>query len=242
MPLVQRYVKTSKALGRYGDERRVRSFAASKKNNIDEETESISLHFTNSNLFQPNMNAAKSGVRELVNVEKNHPGMVEELPEVHIEKKKKGPPVMPGYIDCKSTDLIDKRFSIDILWSLLGSLPDVEGYENTPVGPWTHFMKQICGKSFNEMSLQYLPVIPQPVSDYAVLKSYLLFLCETTDNLEIKHIFAHADEAVISKLLELIWISGDQFKRVIPLMGGFHQLMNLQKIMFKWYACLGLDK
>ena len=37
-----------------------------------------------------------------------------------------------------------------------------------------------------KIPLQYLPVIPQEVSDYAVLKSYLLFLVETTENLEMK--------------------------------------------------------
>ena len=83
-----------------------------------------------------------------------------ELLEVHM--KKKGPPIMPGYIDCKSPDLTDERFSIDVLRSVLGYLPDVEGCENPSMGPWTHFMKQICKKSFAEMSLQYLPVMRQP--------------------------------------------------------------------------------
>ena len=97
---------------------------------------------------------------------------------------------MPGYIDCKSSYLLDQRFSIDFIWSVLGSLPDVDGKENPPIGPWTHFMKQITGKSFEPMNLQYLPVIPLPVHDYAVLKAYPVFLNETIENLEIKHIFA----------------------------------------------------
>ena len=81
---------------------------------IYEETESISLHFTNSN------------------VEKNHPGTVEELPDL----SRKGPPLMWDDIDCRSTDLIDSRFYINILWSILGSLPDVAGNKNPPVGPY----------------------------------------------------------------------------------------------------------
>ena len=128
---------------------------------------------------------------------------------------------MLGYVDDKSTDLIEKQLSIDILWSVLGSLRDVEGNRNPPVGPWAHFMMEISRKSIEEMSLHYLPVIPQPVSDYAVLKAYLQFLFETTENLEIKHKFTHADRAVVSKLLEIIWMSGDDLKNVIPLMGAF---------------------
>ena len=179
--------------------------------NIDEETESISLHYTNSNLFQPSSNSAGSG-GELVNVERDHPGTIEELPEVYVDKKK-GPPPMPGFIDSKSTDQVDNMLSINIIWSIIGNLPDVAGKKNQPIGPWTNFMLQLSETEFHGMSLQYLPVIPQPVSDYAVLKSYLLFLNETTDNLEIKDIFAHSDEAVYSKLLKIIWSSGDEFKK-----------------------------
>ena len=87
-----------------------------------------------------------------------------------------------------------------------------------------------------------MPVIPEPVSDFEVLKSYLFFLVETTDNLEIQHIFSHCDKAVYSKLLQIIWKHSEEFSKVIPVMGGFHQLLCLQKTMHKRYACIGLDK
>ena len=87
----------------------------------------------------------------------------------------------------------------------------MDGKENPPIGPWTHFMKEITGKSFEPMTLHYLLVIPQPVHDYALSKGYLVFLNKTTENLEIKHIFAHAYKAVVSKLLGLIWVNGDEF-------------------------------
>ena len=38
--------------------------------NIDEETESISLHFTNSNIFQPNMKGVQNDTNDLVDVER----------------------------------------------------------------------------------------------------------------------------------------------------------------------------
>ena len=87
-----------------------------------------------------------------------------------------------------------------------------------------------------------MPIIPQPVNDYAVLKSYLVFLMETTENLELKHIFTHCDEAVYSKLLKIIWKHGTKYAKIIPLLGGFHQVLCLLKIIYKRYACLGLDK
>ena len=81
--------------------------------------------------------------------------------------------------------------------------------------------------------------MPEP-PDYAVLKSYLDFLVDTTDNLSIKH--SHADEAVYSKILHIIWKHGDRYKKVIPLMGGFHQLLVLQKIIYKRHGCMGYKK
>ena len=87
-----------------------------------------------------------------------------------------------------------------------------------------------------------MPVIPESVNDFTVLKSLLYFLVETTENLGIMYIFSHCDEAVYSKLLQIIGKEGDQFSKVIPPMGGFRQVLCLQKAIYKRYACLGLDK
>ena len=87
-----------------------------------------------------------------------------------------------------------------------------------------------------------MSVIPESVNDFAVLKSLLYFLVETTENLGIMHIFSHCDEAVYSKLLQIIGKEGDQFSKVIPPMGGFRQVLCLQKAIYKRYASLGLDK
>ena len=87
-----------------------------------------------------------------------------------------------------------------------------------------------------------MPVLPESVNDFTVFKSLLYFLVETTENLGIMYIFSHCDEAVYSKLLQIIGKHGDQFSKVIPPMGGFRQVLCLQKAIYKRYACLGLDK
>ena len=210
--------------------------------NIDEETESISLHFINSNLSQPN-----AGFREnddhVAFVEKFHPGATEKIPPYHIGKLL-DPTPFTEFVDDNSSGMIDKRFSLDILWSVVSGVMHSKSNVNEKlplIGSWTHFNKQISGVQFQETIIQYMPVIPQPVNDHAVLKAYLHFLLETPDNLEIKHIFCHCDEAAYSKLLQIIWNHGDLFKRVIPILGSFHQLMCFQQIMYKRSACLGIS-
>ena len=87
-----------------------------------------------------------------------------------------------------------------------------------------------------------MQIILESVNDFAVLKFYICFLVEATENLEIKHIFSHCDEAVYSKLFQTIWEHGDEFSKVIALMVAFHQVLCLQKTIYKHYACLELDK
>ena len=56
--------------------------------------------------------------------------------------------------------------------------------------------------------------------------------------LDLDHIFEHADELVYSKLVYILWKFPDIYDRVIVLMGGFHQLRVRQKQIYKRYACL----
>ena len=51
--------------------------------------------------------------------------------------------------------------------------------------------------------------------------------------------FAHADEDVYSKLVQIIWKHGSQYKNIIVLMGGFHQLRVRQRLIYKRRSCMG---
>ena len=101
-----------------------------------------------------------------------------------------------------------------------------------PVGSWTTFMKDTAVKTTKCM-LEYLPVVHFPPKDN-VIKWYLDMILQMAEDLEIGHIFVHADEAIISKM----W----KYDKLIPLMGGFHMLLVFLKIMHKKYGCLGLDQ
>ena len=54
--------------------------------------------------------------------------------------------------------------------------------------------------------------------------------------LQIPHIFAHADEQVYAKPVHIIWKNPVMYKGVIVLMGGFHQM---RVILYKRYGFLG---
>ena len=58
-------------------------------------------------------------------------------------------------------------------------------------------------------------------------------------DLELQYIFVHLDEDVYSKLCHLLWKNPDLYQKIILLMGGFHQLRVLQKILYKRHLCHG---
>ncbi len=70
---------------------------------------------------------------------------------------------------------------------------------------------------------EYLLVKPKPL-DYPVLKEYMDFMLHLIKDLEIDHVFVHADEAFYAKLFHLLWKDKELYNKALLLMGGFHQL------------------
>ena len=117
-----------------------------------------------------------------------HPGSTEEIPPFNINQIKP-PKLFPNFVDDDSSNLIIGRFKIDLLWSITGGSSDnVNESEGIPLlGSWTHLNKIISEKEFQKAVIQYMPTVPQPVSDYSVHKAYLDFLLVTS---ETEYIFA----------------------------------------------------
>ena len=50
-------------------------------------------------------------------------------------------------------------------------------------------------------------------------------IMQIADHLELDYIFAHADEAINSKMLIISWLNLVGYYKIIPLMGGFHTIL-----------------
>ena len=55
--------------------------------------------------------------------------------------------------------------------------------------------------------------------------------------LDIGHIYAHADEQVYARLAHILWQNPDTYKNVIIRMGGLHQLRVRQQMIHKRHDC-----
>ena len=151
-----------------------------------------------------------------------------EVPPCYIDKKV-GPPLFPKYKRVNDSNLLDDCLKRDVTWSVAGALPlSFEDEDVTPLGSWTSFNKLTTSKETLRYVQEYLPVISS-TPEYPVCKQYLDFLFELMDDLEITHVFVHAD----AKLCHILWKNQDLYKCVVILMGGFHQLRVRQWLLYK---------
>ena len=190
-------------------------------------------HHTNFLLFQPN-----PPIGETVSSSTTRTTTSSEADTSYKMGKLVPPPLIPGYKDCEDQELVDASFQEDLLWSLAGGVPTNSDDPLPFMGSWTAFKKSICEKETPRSILNYLPANENP-PEHGVCKEYLEYALEVMDCLEIKRMFVHADEQVYARLVQLIWNHKDRFKNIIPLLGGFHQLRVLQKILYKRHAVVG---
>ncbi|KAG1670390.1 Estrogen-related receptor gamma [Nymphon striatum] len=124
---------------------------------------------------------------------------------------------------------------------LLEIQPELDTDDLQPVGSWTNFMKSVTDSTTTRCKLEYLPVIPLPPHDN-VVKWYMDMILKMLDQLEIDHIFLHADEAIDSKVLIIQWLNQGKYDQIITFLGGFHTIMVNLKILGKKYSCLGFKE
>ena len=117
--------------------------------------------------------------------------------------QRKPPPLFPDFHDDPETPLLEQCFKINVIWSLLDTLPG-SSEKAVPVGSWTACKMEVTSKEIRKSLLEYVPVIPEP-PEYHVCKNFLDRLLDLMKDLEVKHIFAHSDEQVYARLAHILW-------------------------------------
>ena len=149
-----------------------------------------------------------------------------------------GPPLFEPQYNEEKDDELQYCLKRDIAWSAAGSLVTVDDTDEDydPLGSWTAFMKEASKSVPIRCVQEYQPVLPHS-PEYPICKKYLDSIIDIINDLEISHMFVYSDELVYSKLCHILWKNPELYKQVILLMGGFHQLRVMQKILYKRYNC-----
>ena len=203
-------------------------------------TGSGTTHDTNKTLFQL---PTKKELEEVPKIgETIRPlDLCEEIIEASAEPQsydigtRVGPPTLSNFKLSEDTEKIDASFKRDIAWSVSGLL---DGDEYPLLGSWTPFNKKVSNFDTTPCVQEYLSVTPLP-PDYPVCKEYLDFLLDLIEELEIPYIFVHSDEMVYAKLCDILWKDRQLYSQIILLMGGFHELRVMQRLIYKRHDCKG---
>jgi hypothetical protein len=111
----------------------------------------------------------------------------------------------------------------NIAWVLVASVgddclaecfPDDKRDAPGPVGSWTTFMKGVTDSQTTKCKLEYHPVVPLPQGDN-VIKWYMDMIVQIANDLDLDHVFAHADEAINSKMLVISWLNPERYDKII---------------------------
>ena len=131
-------------------------------------------------------------------------------------------------VSCQeSNELLIDSFRKDILWAVIVYYQHIT---NRPVkvGSWSQFQRSVSVKKSEKSHLEYLPTVLHP-PDYPVCKSFLDNLVRLCQELDLNFIFLHGDEQVYAKLAHILWENPELYRKIIIVMGGFHELRVFRK-------------
>ena len=150
-----------------------------------------------------------------------------------------GPPLSKNFSD-PGKDLIEKNFLYDLAWSTAGAMPpNFAQLDLLLIGSWTSFKKLTSSLDIEKCWQEYSPLISSlhlllipSLLECPVCKNCLHNSIDMINDLEISHIYVHADEVVYSKLCHIIRKNPELYKCIVILIGGFHCLQTYQ---LYWY-------
>eukprot|EP00795_Rhopilema_esculentum_P006090 gene6090-11475_t len=209
---------------------------------------SQTTHHTRGTIFQPSFPGDKGTHLYEPFVDLLHNGK-KDYGSYVIPKKRAGLPAMPDFEDkIEDSLLIEETFHRDVAWVFCGAVnkemlleiqPGLDTDALQPVGSWTNFMKAVTDCTTRRCKLEYLPVIPPHDK---VVKCYIDMIQKMLDQLEIDHIFLHADQAIYPKVLIIQWLNQGKYDQIITFLGSFHTKRVNSKILGKRYSCLRLKE
>ena len=91
------------------------------------------------------------------------------------------------------------------------------------------------------MHVAFLPFLPQPVTDIATVYTAMLNYVKLLNQLEQKTLPIFCDEGVFRLVLNIYLKRPQQFKDLVPMLGGFHMAMCVQRCIGKYIKGTGLE-
>ena len=89
-------------------------------------------------------------------------------------------------------NLLQESTGRDITWATETGLPDKED-QMALLGSWPSFQEETTIENMQKSKINYLPTIPKSPK-YPLCNTYIIFLVDTMEVLELLYIFVYTDE------------------------------------------------
>jgi hypothetical protein len=121
--------------------------------------------------------------------------------------------------DDQNINLIASAFKIDVLWSLLRFLHP--GHQLIP--SWTGFNISLRESvPITQSAVHYLQPIDAPATEFSTIHEILQQSLKIKNQLQLEAVVCVFDQAIYSKIVEVIWKQKELYNGIVVRMGDFH--------------------
>jgi hypothetical protein len=163
-----------------------------------------------------------------------------ELPH-YIPTKASSAPIHSYKEDCSHNEC-DKSKLETLAWVKSRKIKD--GPHNQTVPAWSAFQQLTTTEYPPGVNVGYLPAITAPPTNMSVILSIMNRTMECMTELELDFIFLEADQAIYTKVLQVLFKfkqeGSTRFDKMIVRMGGFHIIMCLMKTIYSRFQGSGI--
>ena len=137
-----------------------------------------------------------------------------------------GPPPRT-YIELEHTDIATEARKKNLVW-ILSRYHSSQSQGNNVPG-WTGFnIATRDSMEVNKDTIGYLPTINAPATEMSTIHEVLVRSKKIMNILDLKSIVVVCDQAIYAKATEILWKHMDVFSPIVPRLGTFHTVCNLQ--------------
>ncbi|PIK40695.1 hypothetical protein BSL78_22450 [Apostichopus japonicus] len=117
-----------------------------------------------------------------------------------------------------------EAFATDLTFNILRQ-------RGTVTSSWTVFNEKISSQSQPMTSVGYMPIIQAPAHEYDTLNTVVRRCFQVSAHAGQEFTVLTVDQALYCKLMELKWAHPEEYKNLIPRLGGLHISMNFLNVI-----------
>ncbi len=115
------------------------------------------------------------------------------------------------------------------------------GCESQHIPGWSGYNRAISKSDAEITTSGFLPIIQHPAHEYDTLNTVIVRSMGIARTLNVPYTVITVDQALYSKMKEIVWAQSEKYSKVIVKLGGLHILMNYLQCIGKHIESSGIE-